>query len=178
MDDFVLMILEGKDMPTIKANFFFSFHHFLKDNFNFEVKNSIVYIIEKNTGNKIAELKSIVYDTNTYYMLLLSIPLDVANRILDEEFYSKIKNDEIYLVPSLKVISFIFNKGKFIEILNSFALNTVKFYRDNYESQNKKLILDDFPIIISYEKEYNIPVAIYNEAHKFEKYINRFVNEF
>jgi len=178
MDDFVLMIVEGKDMPTIKANFVFSFHHFLKDNFDFEVKNSIVHIIDKNSGNKIAELKSIVYDINTYYMLLLSIPLDVADKILDKEFYGKIKNDEIYLVPPLKVILFIFNKEKFIETLNSFALNTVKFYRDNYESQNKKLVLDDFPIIIKYEKEYDIPVAIYNEAHNFEKYINRFVNEF
>jgi len=176
MDNFVLIIVEGRDMPTIKANFIFSLRHFLKDNFDFEVKNSIVYIIDKNSGSKIAELKSIVYDISTHYILFASIPLDVAEKILDENYYNQIKNNAIHIVPPLKIISFIFNKDRYIEILNSLAVNVVKFYKDNYERQNKKFVLDNFPIIINYEKEYNIPVSIYNEIHNFEKYINRFVN--
>ena len=177
MNNFILIIIEGQDMPTLKANFAYSFYGFLKDNFEFEVKNSIIYVIDKNTENEVAELKSIVYELTNYYMLLISIPIDIAEKILDEEFYNKLKDDSIYIVPPLKVIAFIFNRENFLVTLNTLALNSIKFYRDNYENQNRKLVLDNFPLIIHYEKEYDIPVAVYNEIHNFEKYINRFVNE-
>ena len=177
MDNFVLIIIEGKDIETIKANFVFTFRGLLKDNFEFEVRNSIIYIKDKDNEEKVAELNSVIYDLSNYYMLLISIPIDFANKILDEEFYNKIKDGSIYVVPPLKVISFIFKRDKFAETLNSFALNTIKFYRDKYENQNKKLVLDDFPLIINYEKEYEIPTAIYKEMHTFENYITRFANK-
>jgi len=177
MDNFVLILIEGKDIETIKANFVFTFRGLLKDNFEFEVKNSIIYIKDKDNGEKVAELNSVIYDLSNYYMLLISIPIDFAEKILNEDFYTKIKDGSIYVVPPLKLISFVFKRDTLAETLNSFALNTIKFYRDKYESQNKKLVLDEFPLIISYEKEYEIPTAIYKEMHTFENYITRFANK-
>ena len=177
MDNFVLILIEGKDIETIKANFVFTFRGLLKDNFEFEVKNSIIYLKDKDNGEKVAELNSVIYDLSNYYMLLISIPIDFAEKILNEDFYTKIKDGSIYVVPPLKLISFVFKRDTLAETLNSFALNTIKFYRDKYESQNKKLVLDEFPLIISYEKEYEIPTAIYKEMHTFENYITRFANK-
>ena len=177
MDNFVLIIIEGKDIETVKANFVFTFRGLLKDNFEFEVRNSIIYIKDTYSEGQVAELKSVIYDLSNYYMLLIAIPTDTAEKILDEEFYSKIKDGSIYVVPPLKVISFIFKRDTLAETLNSFALNTIKVYRDKYESQNKKLVLDEFPLIISYEKEYEIPTAIYKEMHTFENYITRFASK-
>jgi len=176
MNDFIIIIAEGQNEETAKSNFNNSFQSFLKTYFDFEINNNNVVIEDKVSEEKI-ELKSNIYNLDYYYMFITAIPLNNAEKLLNENYYFSLKNNEIIFYPNFKIISFLYKKDRFINILNGIALNVVNLYRTKYEKQNKELNINEFPMIIKYKYNYEIPTAIYKEVHNFEKYIGMFVNK-
>jgi hypothetical protein len=170
-------MVEGKDLQTIKSNFLFLFNNIINNDMSFNVKEGLINIKNKNTGIEVAELKSIVYELEKYYLLLVAIPLNTNEQIVNKEYCDRLKKGDIAMFLQLKAISFLYKKNTFLATLSNIAINSIKLYRDNYESQNKKFSLDNFPLIINYKEEYEIPVAVYNEMHKIEKYVGKFINE-
>lgn len=165
MEDYAIFVVEGRTTKELRQNLEPALSNILEYDATFEINGNNVAFERKTANGVVSETDhASVYDIGGFFMLILPIKLKTAVNILKEN--GNILKDKIIASIPFKSLVFTANKESLMGVINALAYSTVQDYKKRFEEKNIKFNPDLLPIYIyGVEKDYKVPVAIYEQFH-------------
>lgn len=182
MKEFLMIIIEGKEIHEIRNRFDELFSQMCNSGYNFSVEDNKIKITNIKTTNPSLEIKGKTIQAKFSLRFMLAIPLDFAKEIIKPDVQEKVSLNNksqysIISIPLLKATIFKASGASIFMIENNIVQNAIKYYREKFESKGLKFNADTLPFYIDYEKEYQIPMELYKYAHDLDAGLAKYMKE-